>query len=114
MYGERSYKTETGTFTEAELAVVVWMNPEHLTKPQSRLLLTMTDQSSPNPMAFPIRSLRATPAFSGCPVSTDSSVAEDIADSTPERPSIVPIPVARDHLGWDEFFIPTKYTEPKR
>lgn len=111
---ERTYRTESGTYSESDLAVLVWLNPEHPTKPQSRLLLTMTDTSNANPMAFPITSLRKTSAFSRCPLSSDSSVADDVAASTPETPAIIPLPVARGHLGWTDFYIPTKYTEPKK
>lgn len=111
---ERTYRTESGTYSESELAVLVWLNPEHPIKPQSRLLLTMTDAANPNPMAFPISSLRKTPAFSQCSLSSDASVADDVSASTPEAPAIIPLPVARGHLGWTEFFIPTRYAEAKK
>jgi len=114
MHPERTYRTESGTYNESELAVLVWLNPEHATKPQSRLLLTMTDTHNPNPMAFPINHLRKTSAFSQCSLSTEDSVADDVSTSTPEAPAIIPLPVAKNHLGWVDFFIPTKYTEAKK
>ena len=112
MHSERTYRTESGIYTESELGLLVWLNPEHTTKPQSRLLSTMTDHSSINPMAFPISLLRRNKMFSACPTAEDANITELLFSSAPERPVIIPIPVARAQLGWEEFFVPTRYAEP--
>lgn len=113
MHGERTYRTETGSYTESELAVLVWLNPEQKNKPNARLLATFTDQKSPNPMAFPIKTLQSTSEFVNSFLATEDSLAEDLLKSTSSTPVMVPLPLARTKLGWVHFFIPTAYTEPK-
>jgi hypothetical protein len=112
MHPERVYRTKSGTFPESELAVIVWKNPNSLSRPNSRLLATMMDPSSPNPMAFPIEMLRKTVEFASCAVSTTGTLQLDILASSPGGPVIVPIPLARSSLGWTEFYVPTRYEEP--
>jgi hypothetical protein len=110
---ERTFRTESGTYAESELAVLVWINPDQAHRPNSRLLATMTDNSSPNPMAFPINMLKTSPELSVCAFSTPDSVALDILNSHSHAPAIVSLPLAREHLGWTDFYIPTKYVEPR-
>lgn len=114
MHGERVYRTETGTYGESELAVLVWLNPEQKTRPHARLFATITDSTTPNPMAFPIKMLKNTPEFADSAVSTGDSVAEDLLVSTQTSPVIISLPIARDHLGWTDFYIPTHYVEPPK
>lgn len=110
---ERVYRTESGTFPESELAVVVWKNPNLPSRPNSRLLATMTDPSSPNPMAFPVGMLRKAVEFASCAVSSPETLQADIGASSPESPVLVPMPIARSRLGWTDFYVPTKYEEPR-
>jgi hypothetical protein len=114
MHSERTYRTESGTYNESELAVVVWLNPEQVHRPHARLLATFTDTKSPNPMAFPIKTLRNTSEFANAHLASDDSVANDILNSTQTTPVIISLPLAREHLGWTDFYIPTTFTEPKK
>ena len=36
---------------------------------------------------------------------------DSLSGSSRTKPLVVPIPVARESLGWDTFYIPTEYTE---
>ena len=113
MHPERTYKTESGTYSESELGILVWINPDFEKGKNSRLLMTMTDYSNTSPMAFPLATLRKTPVFSGLPVTTDENLSEIITSATSKAPAIIPLPVARRQLGWEDFFVPTKYSEPR-
>jgi len=113
MHGvERTYHTETGIYKESDLGLLVWMNPEHKKKPQSRLLQTMTDHSSIHPMAFPINLLRRNQMFQHCPLLTEENINQLLFFASEETPVIIPLPIARLKLGWEDFFVPTKYVEP--
>lgn len=109
MSPERIYRNESGKYDESELAVLVWTNPNLSDRPNSRPMATVTGKSSSNPIAYPIRHLR----FSRIHVSTAESVSDDIQSSTQDSPVGIPLPIARSHLGWTEFFIPTRYMEPR-
>jgi hypothetical protein len=108
----RSYKTSTGTYTEEELSVVVWLNPRKQGAKQAKSLETMTSESSSLPMAFPTRSLLSSRSWSD---SVLAGSAADVYSSLPrssrKNPIIVPLSVARSALGWDDFYIPAEYTE---
>lgn len=109
MASNRAFRTESGTFSEEELAIVVWINPEFDQKPKKRLLETITSNYSNNPMAFPIKHIQKT-----IPLSTlvdSSTLSAEIFDSTQEKPLIVPLPVAESILGWAEFYVPTSFSE---
>lgn len=112
MHPERTYRTESGTYSESDLAVLVWMNPDFPEKRQSRLLMTMTDYSSVHPMAFPINLIRTNQIFSKCSLADSENISQLISEATPECPVIIPLPLARSKLGWEEFFVPTKYVQP--
>lgn len=112
MHPERTYRTESGTYSESELALLVWMNPDFEKKKQSRLLMTMTDYSSIHPMAFPIKLIQTNAVFSKCPLADAENLSNLMFTSNSECPVIVPLSLARSKLGWEEFFVPTKYTEP--
>lgn len=108
----KTYKTSTGTYTEAELAVVVWRNPKNKKSSQARFLETMTAENSPHPMAFPIKSLTAKKEWkSATTVSSLEDVLTHISSSSRIRPLIIPLPVAESAFGWSTFYIPTEYTE---
>jgi hypothetical protein len=111
MTPKRQYRTESGTFEASELAILVWMNPDRDNKPQSRLLMTLTDRLSPHPMAFPLKTLQNTPEFASCPLATPETLADLLVASTPTTPIIILLPIAQDQLGWTDFYIPTKYTD---
>jgi hypothetical protein len=113
MHPERVYRTESGNYSESELGILVWINPDFEKGKNSRLLMTMTDYSSSAPMAFPLSTLRKSPFFEKFTVSTTENLPQDMLQATQERPVIIPLPVARQNLGWDDFFVPTRYTEPK-
>lgn len=112
MHAERTYRTESGTYSESDLGLLVWLNPDFETKKQSRLLMTMTDYSSVHPMAFPINLIRINQIFSKCPLADAENLSNLLFTSSAECPVIVPLSLARSKLGWEEFFVPTKYVEP--
>lgn len=109
MASNRTFRTESGTFLEEDLGIVLWINPEFDQKPKKRLLETITSSYSNNPMAFPIKHLQKT-----IPLATvvdENTLSEGIFASTQEKPLIVPLPVAKSVLGWAEFYIPTSFSE---
>lgn len=112
MHAERTYRTESGTYSESELGILVWINPDFEKGKNSRLLMTMTDYSNTSPMAFPLATLRKTPVFEGLTVATDENLSQTVTSATLDAPAIVPLPVARRQLGWEDFFVATKYLEP--
>lgn len=110
---ERTYRTESGSYTESELCVLVWLNPDQQQRPNSRLLATYTDKKSPHPMAFPTKTLLNTSEFVNAHLATEDSLTEALLGSSPTAPVIVSLSLARASLGWTDFFIPTSYTETK-
>ena len=107
MPGKRTFRTESGDYNEDDLSVVVWMNPEHAKKPQSRLLETLTSAYSLNPMAFPTRVLLLT--LQSATLATSDLLAAQLLDATEDNPLVIPLTLAKSHLGWDEFYIPSAY-----
>jgi len=108
----KSYKTLSGTYTEEELAVVVWLNPRKQGTSQAKPLETLSSENSSLPMCFPLKSLKSNRTWSSSfMASSDSDVFLLLPKSARTRPVIVPLPIARSALGWDEFYIPTEYTE---
>jgi hypothetical protein len=107
----RTYKTTSGTYSEADLAVVVWRNPQKNVSNQVRYLETMTSETSSLPMVFPIESLKADRAWKTAKFAKDSTDLVNKIHSTSRRdPLIVPIPLAKAFFGWEDFFIPSEYT----
>lgn len=107
----KNYKTASGTYSESELAVVVWRNPKNKKSSQARFLETMTAEDSPHPMAFPIAMLLVKKEWSrSVRVSSVDDVVTHIQDSSRVRPLVVPLPVAESAFGWSTFYIPTEYT----
>lgn len=107
----RQYKTLTGTYTEEELAIVVWMNPKTKNSKQSRALETMTSESSRYPMAFPIKSLTSNRSWKNATLAHSKEEVFDLIQKTERtRPLLVPLAIAKTALGWDNFYIPSEYT----
>jgi len=106
----RIYRTESGSYNESELSVVIWLNPGRVDRPQARLLETLTDRSSPHPMAFPTASLQKT--LTNPHPATLEDLQDRIIGSRREEPVIVPLPLAREELGWVDFYVPSAYQDP--
>lgn len=108
----KSYKTLSGTYAESELAIVVWMNPRKQGESQAKPLETLSAETSSLPMCFPITSLRSNRTWSSAFIaSSDNDVFFLLPKSARTRPIIVPLPIARSALGWEDFYIPTEYTD---
>jgi hypothetical protein len=108
----RSYKTSTGTYTEKELSVVIWLNPRKQGAKQAKSLETMTAENSSLPMAFPTKSLLSSRSWSNSILATGADdVYSFLPKSSRKSPIIVPLSIARSALGWDDFYIPAEYTE---
>lgn len=108
----RTYKTNSGTYTEDELSIVVWKNPRNKKEPQARALETMTSDNSPYPMAFPTKSfIRNRSWAAAVRVSSMEEAMQEIPQSSRARPVIVPLPVAKQTFGWENFYIPSEYVE---
>ena len=107
----RTYKTQSGTYTEAELGIVVWMNPKTKQSNHSRLLETMTAENSSLPMAFPINALTKDHNWQNASlIHSKDEVFELVFAADRSKPLIVPLPIAKAALGWEDFYIPTEYT----
>jgi hypothetical protein len=107
----RTYKTLTGTYNEDDLAVVVWRNPKRNAS-RSRALETMTSENSSFPMAFPIKSLTRNRSWKAAKTAHSSAEFLTLIQATTRSaPVIVPLPVAKLALGWEDFYIPSEYTE---
>jgi hypothetical protein len=107
----RQYKTLTGTYSEEELAIVVWVNPKNKNSRQSRALETMTSENSRYPMAFPIKSLTSNRSWSKATLArTNEEVFELIQKTERTCPLLIPLSLAKTALGWENFYIPTEYT----
>jgi hypothetical protein len=107
----RTYKTQSGTYTEDQLGIVVWMNPKNKESHQSRFLETMTAENSTLPMAFPLSTLTKDRNWQNASlVRSKDEVFELIRSSERSKPLIIPLPIAKAALGWEDFYIPTEYT----
>jgi hypothetical protein len=107
----RQYKTLSGTYSEEDLAIVVWVNPKSKSNRQSRALETMTSETSSFPMAFPLKSLTSNRSWRNATIAhTKEEVFELIQKTERTRPLLIPLSVAKTALGWEEFYIPSEYT----
>lgn len=107
----RAYKTTSGTYSEGDLAVIVWRNPRHTLSNQVRYLETMTSDASPLPMVFPIEALRTKREWKSAKVVHNSTdLMNQMHQSSRNTPLIVPIPLAKAFFGWEDFFVPSEYT----
>jgi hypothetical protein len=50
--------------------------------------------------------------FQHCPLLTEENINQLLFFASEETPVIIPLPIARLKLGWEDFFVPTKYVEP--
>lgn len=108
----RQYQTLSGIYDETELAIVVWMNPKAKSSRQSRALETMTSESSRYPMAFPLKSLTTNRSWRNAQIArTKEEVFALIQQTERTKPLLIPLSVAKQALGWENFYIPTEYTE---
>lgn len=108
----KTYKTQSGTYKEEDLAVVIWINPKHLKKANSRFLETMTSDSSPHPMAFPTTTLTTNKMWRNARIAkTKEDVYALIGSTERNKPLLVPLPIAREALDWTNFYVPTEYVD---
>lgn len=108
----RKYQTLTGIYDETELAIVVWMNPKSKTSRQSRALETMTSETSQYPMAFPLKSLTTNRSWRNAQIArTKDEVFALIQQTERTKPLLIPLIIAKQALGWENFYIPTEYTD---
>lgn len=108
----RSYKTKNGTYSEKDLAVIVWKNPKKTKRPQSRQLETMTSPHSRYPMAFPIKSLTHNLAFKQAKqVKSSEEFFSAIEDTSRNAPVLLDLPLATTTLGWIDFYVPEEFVE---
>lgn len=107
-----TFKNKTGSYAPEELAIVVWTNPKTKTGKQVRALETMTTTDSTLPMVFPITLLKKKREWRNAKfVHSPSEVLDLLPSSGRAFPLIVPMPIAKEAFGWDNFYIPTEYTE---
>lgn len=96
---------------ENDYSVVVWVNPRAAAgSARAAYLASVVGERTGNPLARPTTALRGEPSLRRSPVMRG---AEEIGDwlappgrtpaATRERPVIVPVPLARSVLGWEEF-----------
>lgn len=111
------YQTKSGTYAEADLVIAIWVNPKFKNSHQARYLETMTHESSRNPLAFPLKDLKAHEAWKHCPVALSATDVEEHLVTLPEgqrasreRPLLIPLPIASEYMGWETFYIPSEYT----
>lgn len=108
----KTYKTSTGTYPESELAIAVWRNPKTTKSTQARFFETMTAENSPHPMAFPIAMLKSRKEWSNAIyINSRDEFLDSLSVSSRSRPMVIPLPVAKDSLGWETFYVPTEYTQ---
>jgi hypothetical protein len=113
----RVYRTVSGTYSEEELVVAVWANPKKRKgRPNARLLETMTSDKSSYPIAFPLATLQTIKSWMYCSVAITSTDVDNFLTpelSSREKPILIPLPLAKSYLGWQEFYVPTEYAESK-
>jgi hypothetical protein len=112
-----TYKNNSGVYSEEDLVVAVWFNAKKATsRPNARRLETFTAEHSPYPIAFPLETLQETPSWMYCSVARAPQDLNNMLEpgkATRENPLLVPLPLAKSHLGWNDFYVPTEYTERK-
>ena len=113
----RVYKNASGTYSEDDLVVAVWFNPKKLkSRPNARRLETFTADKSHYPIAFPLETLQQTLSWMYCPVAKEPRDLDEMLEpnkATQDNPLLVPLTLAKSHLGWQEFHIPSEYKESK-
>lgn len=89
----------------SDLMFIVWMNPDHPKKPQSRLLVTHFDSTSHLPLAFIAKNLRNSSFFANLPIQSPETIAEALLASTARNPVLVPVSLAAAQLGWYQYTV---------
>lgn len=108
----REYRTASGTYLEEELSIVIWTNPKNAVTRKPRSLETITSENSRYPMAFPTKMLMSNKDWRNATlVEKASTVYDVIKKATRTEPLILPLPVARQSLGFENFYIPNEYEE---
>lgn len=108
----RTYRNNSGTYLESELAVVVWLNAATKNHVHARVLQTMTSHESKYPMAFPLKFLKSSRDWRNASFCKNTKTFIEVFTKTDSsNPLIVPLDVAREALGWEDFHIPTEYTD---
>ncbi len=103
-----TFKNKTGSYAPTELAIVVWTNP----KGRGRALETMTTDDSTIPIVFPTAYLKKKREWANATfVSSTQEVFDLLPKSTRRSPLIIPMPIAKSALGWENFYVPTEYVE---
>lgn len=104
-------------YAEADLVVAVWANPKKQKgRPNARTFETLISEESNHPVAMPLASLKVIQSWKKCPVATTSIEVDLLITpelSNRENPILVPLSLAKSYLGWQEFYVPPKYTENK-
>lgn len=103
----KKFHTASGIYSEDELVIAVWVNPKSRTSTKVRPLETLTDESSPLPMAFPRTSV---PWSTALHARTKEDVYALLPQSNRLAPLVIPLPIAQQALGWENFYIATEYT----
>jgi hypothetical protein len=111
----KTYKNLSGTYSEDDLVVAVWFNPQRKGfRPNARYLETIISKDSPHPVAFPLALLQKNKPWS---LSTVVTKSKDIntwltpEKASKEKPLLVSLSIAKSFLGWEDFYIPLKYKE---
>lgn len=111
----KNYKTFSGTYSEEEMVIAIWANPNRKSKrPNARPLETFTAKKSLYPIAFPLELLQKIESWMYCKVAASVEDIDDVifgGKATREKPLLVPLRLAKDYLGWQVFYIPTEYKE---
>lgn len=113
----RTYKTSSGTFSENDLVIAIWTNPKKAkARPNARPLETLTAEKNPYPIAFPLEMLQKIQSWMYCQVAKSQEDIDDVlfkGKATREKPLLVPVSLAKNYLGWEEFYVPTEYKDFK-
>jgi hypothetical protein len=103
----RTYNTASGSYSEDEMVIAVWINPKSKTSNKVKPLETLSSPTSLLPMAFPKTSVPWTTALHA---RTKEDVYSLLPSSSRLEPLVIPLPIARQALGWEEFYIASEYT----
>jgi hypothetical protein len=86
---------------------VVWYNADRKTNPQSRYLQALSTDSKPiTPLSFDITDLSSLDSFKNAIfVASEADLFKNLPISSRKVPLIMPINVARQLLGWQNFVL---------
>ena len=97
---------------ETAQVCVVWYNADRKTNPQSRYLQALSTDSKPiTPLSFDVVALSGLDAFKNAIfIASEADLFKNLPISSRKVPLIMPIQVARQLLGWQNF-VPTTSLE---